>query len=159
MSTIKGLQAFLTIIVFLLSNATMAGEKAHQANVDKSGLILKGYDPVSYFKSSHPQKGDAKFQTSYKGAVYYFVNNENKEEFLKAPNKYAPQFKGWCAYAVADSKSKVDIDPENYLVQDGRLLLFYKGFWGDTRKKWKKDPAGFLKTADKNWPEVKNKEP
>ena len=129
------------------------------SNVDKSGVILQGYDVVSYFKSDKPLKGNAKIKYEYQGATYNFASEENKQEFLKSPSKFAPQFGGWCAYAVADSKSKVDIDPESFLIQDGRLLLFYNGFLGNTRKKWLKDDKSFLKKADANWPETEKKEP
>jgi hypothetical protein len=133
------------------------------ANLGKSGIVLQGYDVVSYFKSEKPQKGDPMIQTKFEGATYLFMNEADKAEFLKDPKKYAPQFGGWCAYAVADSKSKVDVDPESFIVQDGRLLLFYHGLWGNTREKWlhtkDKDPKAFLKEADSNWPEVQKKDP
>jgi YHS domain-containing protein len=140
----------------LFGEALAAGSTA---NLDKSGVILQGYDAVSYFKSEKPQKGDSKFRADYDGATYFFANEENKTVFLKSPTKYAPQYGGWCAYAIADSKSKVDIDPTSFLIQDGKLLLFYKGLWGDTRKKWQKNAKTFLKMADTNWPEVEKKEP
>ena len=154
-------QFFMWLVILFLGSQifdhqAMAG---HELNIDKSGLILHGYDVVTYFKSEKPQKGSSKIQAQFEGATYFFVNEENKQLFLKESKKYAPQFGGWCAYAVADSKSKVDIDPTSYLIQDGRLLLFYNGLWGNTRKKWQKDTAQFLKTADKNWPEVKKEEP
>ena len=129
------------------------------ANLDKSGVILQGYDAVSYFKSGEPLKGDPKIQTKFEDATYTFATEANKQEFLKEPKKYAPQFGGWCAYAVADSKSKVDIDPKSFVIQDGKLLLFYNGIWGNTRKKWQKDSKTFLNTANTNWPEVEKKDP
>lgn len=147
---------FSTMIVFLFAASAWA---ENTANLDRSGVILQGYDAVSYFKSSPPQKGDPKIQTNFEGATYLFATEANKEKFLKSPKKYAPAFGGWCAFAVADSKSKVEVDPKSFVIQDGRLLLFYNGLWADTRKKWLKDPKSFLKTADANWPETENKEP
>lgn len=152
------LSVLSTVAVFLALSA-WAENQPGAANLDKSGIILQGYDAVSYFKSEQPQKGDSKNQAKFEGATYLFATEANKQEFLKSPKKYAPDFGGWCAYAVADSKSKVDIDPKNFLIQDGRLLLFYKGLWGDTKRKWSKDPKSFLKTADTNWPEVEKKDP
>jgi YHS domain-containing protein len=132
-------------------------------NIDKDGLALKGYDPVSYFKSAMPIKGNNKISLQLGKVKYLFSNESNKQAFAKDPKKYEPQFGGWCAYAVADSKSKVDIDPESFLIQDGRLLVFYKGFFGDTKKKWQttknKDAQKYLIEADLNWPETKSKEP
>jgi YHS domain-containing protein len=133
------------------------------SNVNKAGVILDGFDAVSYFQSDKPVKGDSKFQVKQGDAIYWFSSDDHKKEFLKNPKKYEPQFGGWCAYAVATSKEKVDVDPKSFVIQDGRLLLFYNGIWADTRKKWTatkdKDPKTFLKDADSNWPAVINKEP
>src|SRR5271154_7103007 len=130
------------------------------ANVNKEGVMLSGYDPVSYFKSDQPREGDAKFQTKVGDVIYWFSSEENKQQFLKDPKKYEPQFDGWCAYAVADSKSKVEVDPKSFLIQDGRLLLFYKNWLlGNTREKWSKDSAAYLKKADANWPETSKTDP
>ncbi len=148
--------------VFLGFFMAATAQAGNLLNTDKSGVALSNYDAVSYFKGEAPQKGSSQFQTTHEGAVYFFANEVNKQTFLKAPEKFLPQFGGWCAYAVADSKSKVEVDPKSFLIQDGRLLLFYNGFFGNTRKKWQetkgKDAASFLKEADANWPEVKNKD-
>lgn len=128
-------------------------------NLDKNGVILKGFDPVSYFNDKEPQKGNDKIRTTYEGATYLFANEKNKEEFLKNPAKYAPAYGGWCAYAVADSKSKVDIDPKKFVIENGKLLVFYDGWLGHTREKWLKDPKGLYQKAEANWPEVEKKEP
>jgi YHS domain-containing protein len=148
------------LVAGLLIN--MVAQAGSVLNTDKGGVALSQYDAVSYFKPGGPKKGSPRYQATHDGATYLFENEENKQAFLKAPKTYAPQFGGWCAYAVATSKSKVEIDPESYLIQDGRLLLFYKGFLADTRKKWQetkgKDAATFLKEADANWPEIKDKE-
>lgn len=154
---VKWINLFLGIFM-----ATTA-QAGNVLNTDKASVALSEYDAVSYFGAGGPLKGSSKFQTRHEGAVYLFSNEENKQAFLKSPEKFLPQFGGWCAYAVADSKSKVEVDPKSFLIQDGRLLLFYNGFFGNTRKKWRetkgKDAASFLKEADANWPEIKNEEP
>lgn len=149
--------------VFMVLSFFISAAGASTSNLNKDGVILEGYDVVSYFKSARPLKGSAQIKTQYQEATYWFSSEENKQLFLKDPAKYQPQFGGWCAYAVADSKSKVEVDPQSFLIQDGRLLLFYNGIWADTRKKWQqtknKDAKTFLKQADQNWPETKTKEP
>lgn len=160
------------LILPLISAVTLAffsiQATAGTSNVSKAGLAIEGYDPVSYFRpeasEKGPIKGDSKFQAKVDDATYQFSSEANKQEFLKNPAKYTPAFGGWCAYAVAAKKEKVEVDTKNFLIQDGRLLLFFKNFFlGDTRDKWqntKSKPAtNFLKDADANWPEVKNKEP
>jgi methionine-R-sulfoxide reductase len=129
------------------------------ANVDRAGVILQGYDVVSYFKSDGPKKGDVKIRENFEGATYLFSSALNREAFVRDPKKYVPQFGGWCAYAVANSKSKVDIDPRSFFIENGRLLVFYHGIWADTREKWIRDSDKFLKQADANWPEVESKGP
>lgn len=149
--------------ILLLSLWSISGWAGSHSNLNRQGVILDGYDPVSYFGSLLPTKGSDKFQVKEGEVIYWFSTEENKQAFLKNPSKYEPQFGGWCAYAVADSKSKVDVDPKSFIIQNGRLLVFYNGFFGDTKNKWQqtknKDSASFLKDADKFWPEVKKQEP
>jgi YHS domain-containing protein len=89
-----------------------AAQDSKRNNTDKNRVILKGYDTVSYFTSSKPLPGDAKITTEYQGAVYRFANEENRTKFLAEPQKYRPEYGGWCAKAIAD-KDFVDIDPLN----------------------------------------------
>ena len=155
---------FLSSVAFLGSVA-LADTKTFFLNDE--GVILGGYDPVAYFpegkKEGKPVKGKAEFQTKVGEVTYWFSSEANKVKFLADPKHYEPQYGGWCAYAVADSKSKVDSNPKSFIIQDNRLLVFYDGIWGDTRDKWlnndKKDKKTFLKEADMNWPETKPKDP
>lgn len=155
------------VIVMIISILSLNALARPEANLNSSGVILDGNDPVSYFQSDKPKKGNAQFQVKQGDVTYWFSSQANKDLFLtdrkKDPQKYEPQFGGWCAYAVADSKSKVEVDLNSFVIQDGRLLLFYKGLWGDTKKKWLdtkgKDSKTYLKEADANWPETKTKEP
>lgn len=146
--------------LFLIFSAMFA-YASNEYNTDKNGVILGGYDVVSYFQKNGPQKGNSKIQVALNGVTYLFSSEENKTLFLKDPKRYEPAFGGWCAYAVADSKSKVEVDPKSFVIQDGRLLVFYDGIFADTRKKWtttkSKSPNLFLKEADMNWPEIKSK--
>lgn len=149
------------MITFLLTS--LHAFASHEFNVTKGGVILEGYDVVSYFQGGEPKKGLSKFQTKSGEVTYWFSSEENRNTFLKDPKKYEPAFGGWCAYAVADSKSKVEVDPKSFVIQDGRLLVFYDGLFGDTRKKWTtsddKNSKAFLKEADTNWVDLKSKAP
>jgi YHS domain-containing protein len=148
---------------FLFLFSSLNAVASHEFNTNKNGVILEGYDVVSYFQSTTPKKGNSNFQTKIENVTYWFSSEENKNIFLKDPKKYEPAFGGWCAYAVADSKSKVEVDPKSFVIQNGRLLVFYDGLFGDTRKKWtttkNKDANAYLKEADSNWPELKPKVP
>ena len=141
--------------IFLTALLSLSAKATSTANLDK-GVILKGYDPVSYFHGK-PVKGLNTFQVNGEGVTYLFANEKNKSDYLKDPKKYQPAYEGWCATAVAKGY-KYDIDPENFKITDGRLFLFYKGWKGDAKKDWVKDESGSIKEADKNWPQVKTTE-
>lgn len=158
----------ITMCIFFNANAWAKS----YANINKNGVLIEEYDPVAYFPTEGADKkispgkavkGKAEFQVKRDEGIYYFSTAENKALFEKTPEKYTPAFGGWCAYAVADSKQKVEIDPKSFVIQDDRLLLFYNGFFADTRKTWttdqKKTQQEYLIQADANWSETKNKEP
>ena len=146
----------LVIGSLLFCSALAHAEDTKRCNVDSSRVILKGFDPVSYFTSGKPQPGDAKITTEYDGAVYRFASDENRQKFLAEPKKYLPEYGGWCAKAIADNQF-VDIDPLSYKITNGRLFLFYKGLLGDALKIWNKDEANLTQRADKNWQEITSK--
>lgn len=119
----------------------------------KTRLAISGYDPVAYFPQggSKPLKGDSKFEAFHMGARYWFANEANRDAFLKEPTKFEPSHGGWCSWAMREG-DKVEVDPTSFIVKDGRLFLFYKGFLADTRSKWlASDHATELAKADANW--------
>jgi len=150
-------------VLVLFAALPLAGARAQDKkprdtqhfNLDKKGLALQGYDPVAYFDEGggKPAKGDAKITSTHDGVTYRFASEAHKQLFLADPAKYEPQYGGWCAYAIPD-KDKVEIDPESFVVRSGKLYLFYKGWFNDTRSKWLKDPADFVKRGDKAWKEI-----
>jgi YHS domain-containing protein len=169
------IRAIIFSSIFLFCELNFAGTSIERLN--KNGVALCSdrdsttdgdcFDPVSYLKDNKAVKvggeNSKKFRASFEGSTYVFSSQSHLDLFKKNPAEFVPQFGGWCAYAVAVPKEKVDIDPYSFSVQDGKLLLFYNGFLNDTRKTWlhdkKKNPQTYLKEADSNWPAVKNKEP
>jgi YHS domain-containing protein len=124
-------------------------------NVEADAVILHGYDPVAYFTMGKPTKGNAKYRTTYRGAVYHFASQANRAKFLADPVHYAPQFGGFCAMGVALGK-KLDVDPTVFKVVDGRLYLNVNA---DVFKKWSEDVPGNIARAEANWPAIKDKAP
>ncbi len=116
-----------------LQHEVSAAVRAHEFSL-KKGVILEGYDVVSY-QQGGPQQGSQAHQVEYKGVVYYFVNDANRSVFLAKPERYEPLYGGWCAYAMLEGE-KTKVNPESYKVVGDRLLLFYDGIWGDTKKLW-----------------------
>ena len=124
-------------------------------NLNDDGFVADGYDVTAYF-SGKAVAGTKAYVATYNDAKYMFVNQSNLDAFEANPEKFAPKYGGYCAYAVAGNK-KYAIDPESYLIQDGELLLFYDGAFADTRKKWQKQGAKELKVkADQYWPSLKD---
>lgn len=117
-------------------------------NVDKTGLAVQGYDVVAYFTDGKPVKGSPQFASAHGGGTYHFASAEHKAAFDKEPAKYAPQFGGYCAWAVSKN-STAKIEPDAFQVVNGRLLLQYDK---SIRDKFSKDTAGNLAKADANWP-------
>ena len=119
-------------------------------NVDRSGVGIKGYDPVAYFTEDKAVKGDPQFQSKADGVIYYFASGENKAAFDTNPAKYEPQFGGFCAWAVSRGYT-ASIDPNAFQIVNGRLLLQYSL---KVRKDFSADTEGNLKKADANWPSI-----
>ena len=81
---------------------------------------------------------------------YRFSTEENLDRFKASPDRYEPAYGGWCAYAMSMDK-RVDPSPKSFLIQDGRLHLFYKSMFSNNRKSWLKKPETRKVSADKNW--------
>lgn len=129
--------------------AAAAPARAGEVN-DLTGLAIKGYDPVAYFRDARPVAGSAQFTATHKGATFRFANAANRDAFIAEPQRYAPQYGGFCAYAAANGY-KADIDPAAYAVVDGKLYLNYNRSIQST---WNKDRPGYIAKGDANWPKV-----
>jgi len=149
----------VVVLATLLVGAGSAAEAVRNAaewNVGKAKLAIQGYDPVAYFPEggSAAVSGSESITAEYGGVVYRFATAGHREAFLANPARYEPSHGGWCSYAMLEG-DKVQVDPKSFLVKDGRLFLFYRGFLGDTRAKWLKgDPAIETKTADAMWKKI-----
>ena len=114
------------------------------------GLAVKGYDPVSYFTTGKPTPGLAQFSTTYKGATYRFASAEDRDRFIAAPEKFVPQYGGYCAYAISLNKI-ADIDPDEWTIVNDKLYL-NNGFLAQSL--WSLDKSGNIVRGDHNWPLV-----
>ena len=144
------------IILLLIAFISISGfaqtetKRVAQFNLEKN-VAVQGYDVVSYFKQKKAVKGKKTLALNYEGVVYYFSTEANKEAFKKNPVSYEPQYGGWCAFAMGDSNSKVEIDPETFKIVDDKLYLFYNAFFNNTLKSWNKDEVNLKRKADTNW--------
>lgn len=119
-----------------------------------SSAAVSGYDTVAYFTEEKPVKGKKEFVFKYKGADWYFSSAENLKKFQDNPEDFAPQYGGYCAWAMSEKNAKASTEPENWDIIDGKLYLNYDD---SVQKKWKVNPTQFIKKADENWPSVKKK--
>src|SRR5258708_3290299 len=91
---------------------------------DKTAVAIQSYDPVAFFTDNKPVKGDQKFLIKHDGAIYFFASKEHRDLFKENPDKYKPEFGGYCAYGVSRNKL-VEIDVDAFQIVDGKLLLQY----------------------------------
>ncbi len=115
-----GAQPEQPILLAQNAPATMKGKA--RPNVDKHGVILKGYDPVAYFKVGKAVKGNPAHRSSFGGATYFFSSAANKAEFDKNPTRFQPQFGGWCAHSMAQGKL-ADSDPNAFAIYQNKLFV------------------------------------
>jgi YHS domain-containing protein len=123
----------------------------------KQQLGAQGYDVVAYFPEGDTKgegravKGDKKHELVHRGVRYRFSSAANLERFRKNPTRYEPAYGGWCAYAAAH-EGYTKPDPKNFVVQNDRLMLFYKSVFTDTKKSWNKEgPSRLEPRADAFW--------
>jgi hypothetical protein len=122
-------------------------------NTNWRGLAAQGYDVVAYFTDARPTEGKADFTHEWAGAKWRFANAAHRDLFAATPEKYAPQFGGFCAWAVSQGYT-ANIDPEAWRIVDGKLYLNYDL---DIQKKWETDIPGNIAKASTNWPKLSAK--
>ncbi len=134
---------------FLMAQNNSAIERKKDFNTE-ANWALENYDVVSYF-NGRPLKGDRKLAIEHLGIKYAFATKANLDTFKKNPNRYEPQYGGWCAYAMGASGEKVEVDPLTFKILNDKLYLFYHSWTNNTLDKWNKAEASLKIKADKNW--------
>ena len=139
------------ILVITFGTAPIgADSKVPAINVDASGVALYGYDAVAYFSEHTPVKGDTRFAFTWSGATWLFSTPANRDRFAASPDSYAPQFGGYCSWAVSRNYT-ADTDPEAFDIVNGKLYLNYSNA---VQLRWKLDRAGNIRKAEQNWPRL-----
>lgn len=133
----------LSITILLL--ISLGGLAAGQSPAGDGAI--KGYDPVAYFKAGKPLKGNESFFFQWHNLTWYFLNGENRDIFVASPDKYAPQYDGYCAWAMTEAR-KAQADPEVWKIVNGKLYLNCSK---TAYEKWREDIPGNIKKADTNW--------
>ena len=133
------------LFLLLASRIASAGEF-----FEVKGVALGGYDPVAYFEAGKPTPGLMPLNHEYKGSTFLFSSEANLKKFVAAPEKYAPQYGGFCALGTANGY-KVKTEPDAFKVVDGKLYFNYNR---KVLELWTQDQAGYITRANRNWPEV-----
>lgn len=139
------------IVVFLIGGWFWATAQKPIVFSTSEGAI-RGFDPVSYFTENKPQKGKPEISTSYNNANWYFVSSNNRELFKANPEKYAPQFGGYCAFGMSRGY-KAETQPDAWTIVEGKLYLNYNT---KVREEWNKRQVEFISKASTNWITVKD---
>ncbi len=142
-------------IILVFSIWLVAGSLGAISPVNKSslsGVAVKGYDPVAYFTMGKPAKGDKRFTMEHLGAKWRFSSQENLDLFKADAGKYAPQYGGYCAWAVSRGYT-ASIDPEAWKIFEEKLYLNYSKA---VQSKWEKEISANIEKADANWPQLLN---
>ncbi len=145
-------QRWMNPIGFIAIGFLAAGTASATDPINQSlfGAAVKGYDVVAYFTEAKPVEGSRDHVYEWQDATWRFSNEEHLAEFKQSPEKYAPQYGGYCAYAVSKG-STAPIDPEAWKIVDGKLYLNYSK---DIQAIWEKDIPGYVSKADQNWPKI-----
>ncbi|MCU0425638.1 MAG: YHS domain-containing protein [Candidatus Kapabacteria bacterium] len=134
------------VIAFLVAAMNL---QAQSVFADNKGIAVKGYDVVAYFSENKPMQGKSEFAHEWNGATWHFSSAQHRDLFKAAPEKYAPQYGGFCAFGVCMKNAKYPTDPLAWKIVEGKLYLNYNL---QTQTAWEKEPlSGTIAKGDKAW--------
>ena len=142
--------ALFALGMLVLSPAALSPAAAEEINQSFFGTAIEGYDPVAYFTEGKPVEGSDDYTYEWRDATWKFASQENLDLFAADPEAYAPQYGGYCAYAVSQG-STASIDPQAWDIVDGKLYLNYSL---DVQTRWKNRRGEYIQQADTNWPKI-----
>ncbi|RJQ62356.1 MAG: YHS domain-containing protein [Desulfobacteraceae bacterium] len=137
-----------------LTIATAPGIALDNINKSNHGVAIKGYDPVAYHTEGRPVKGKKEYSSKWNDAEWYFANEENRNMFAGNPERYAPQYGGYCARSLSTTGRPAGVDPETFRIIDGKLYLNWDAEAAD---RFEARAAENIKIADLNWEKLTRK--
>ncbi len=147
------MRTLLASVLFVVSTMALAGP-VYTGGWFGQGPAIKGYDPVAYFTDNQATPGKAEFATTYDDVEWRFATADHRDLFVADPEKYIPEYGGYCAYAMGAKNEKVKVDPTVFSIVEGRLFLNYSSA---VREDWLQRRDEYIKAADKNW--LQHKDP
>lgn len=137
----------ILVFAFLLQPLANGGEMQRRINTDPANVAIKGYDTVAYFTEERPVKGKPEFTFLWQGAKWQFASSKHLELFAADPERYAPQFGGFCSMALTKGVMST-VDPDAWTIVDGKLYL---NFNKAVRDKFRENPSEHVKKASAQW--------
>lgn len=153
MQQIVGRRVALATIASGCVSLTLLAAAAPDLNLGRGDLAVHGYDVVAYFSDGAALRGRAEYEYRWNGAVWRFASAAHRDLFAQQPQRYAPQFGGYCAWAVSRGYT-ADVDPEAWRIVDGKLYLNYSK---RVQRMWEQDISGNIAKGVANWPHVLTK--
>ncbi len=140
------------LAVFLMFGGVAAVAQADEIYTGTfDDVAIDGTDTVAYHTQGVPVEGSDEFTHEWRGATWYFASAENRDLFAADPEAYAPQYGGFCAYAVSQGYTASTV-PEAWDIVDGKLYLNYSL---GVQDRWRGDRDNYITAADENWPGIR----
>jgi len=148
------MKLLLFVFGFSMSLGAISAQNS-MVYANEENVAIEGYDVVAYFTDYQAVRGSKTFSTTHDGAIYYFVTQEHLDAFNANADKYLPQYGGYCAFALAKHNAKVPVDPTEFMINDGKLYLFFNDFYQGTPFNaivpWVNNESAMKEMADSNW--------
>jgi YHS domain-containing protein len=144
------MRMLLTLLTAVLLGGAAGAQAPVMMNRTEAKLGNHGYDVVAYFTQGEAVKGSPSFEHEWNGATWRFASAAHRDAFKRDPEAYAPQFGGFCAWAVSRNYT-ADVDPEAFAIVDGKLYLNYSKL---VQLRWGMDRKGNIAKGHENWPKI-----
>ncbi|WP_067032921.1 YHS domain-containing (seleno)protein [Allomuricauda sp. CP2A] len=145
------MKSLLLAATLLIASLGYSQNLKESNNIDDSKIALQGYSPVSYLDLGIAQRGLKEYKATHNGIAYYFTSDAQKKTFEASPEKYLPQYGGYCAFGVSVG-AKFRVDPTKFVVKDGKYYLFLYDVEVDAQQLWlAENHQQVKKKADANW--------
>ncbi|GAC15318.1 YHS domain-containing (seleno)protein [Aliiglaciecola lipolytica] len=144
----KHVRYFLFFLITLFTTGVYASDPIETGFFNNHAIY--GYDTVAYFTQNKAVKGNKNITTKWRGAQWHFANEQHRDMFITDPEKYAPQYGGYCAFAMSEGRL-VGIDEDAFSIIDGKLYLNYSN---SIKREWLNNSAEFIQQADEQYPIV-----
>ncbi|KOF01479.1 hypothetical protein AWW67_08440 [Roseivirga seohaensis] len=141
----------LVVVMMMVLGTNVSAQNKNANNIDDSKIALQGYSPVSYLDLGIAQKGLKEHKATHDGLAYYFTSEAQKKSFESNPKKYLPQYGGYCAFGVSVG-AKFRVDPNKFVVKDGKYFLFLYDLEVDAQQLWiTGNHKELVEKANMNW--------